>query len=112
MKTSYNSNNKMGLTQKDIICDKYFRTSYNTDFTKKKQINTRYGYGLVNAFTVGDMPNPKMSLKRDEINANYIRKTQAMLSQSKTGITTYQYDFCGMRPKKKIRARSYGIRYY
>ena len=54
------------------------------------------------------MLNPKLSIKRDEINAAYIRKNQAVLSKSRTGITTYQYDFCGMRPKKNIRSRSIG----
>ena len=111
MDTRYSSNNEMALTQRDIIRDKYFRTSYTTDFTKKK-LNKNQGHGLVNAFTVGDMTNPKMSLKRDEINANYIRKNQAVISKYKTGITTYQYDYCGMKPKKNLRARSIGLNYY
>ena len=89
----------------------YFQTSYNIDFTKKK-LNERYGHGKVNAFVVGDMLNPKLSLKRDEINANYIRKIQAVLSKAKTGVTTYQYDFCGLRPKKAPRARSIGTSSY
>ena len=89
----------------------YFQTSYNADFTKKK-INDRYGFGKVNAFIGGDMINPKLSIKRDEINANYIRKNQAVLSKAKTGITTYQYDFCGLRPKKAPRGRSLDPTYY
>ena len=88
----------------------FFKTSYNIDFTKKK-LNKRYGFGKVNAFVGGDMLNPKLSLKRDEINAAYIRKNQAVLSKSRTGITTYQYDFCGIRPKKNVRSRSLGVDY-
>ena len=104
MSTEYRNNNEVNNRFN------FFKTSYNIDFTKKK-LNQRYGYGKVNAFVGGDMHNPKLSLKRDEINAVYIRKNQAVLSQSKTGITTYQYDFCGMRPKKNIRARSIGVNY-
>ena len=104
MSTEYRNNNEVNNRFN------FFKTSYNIDFTKKK-LNQRYGYGKVNAFVGGDMLNPKLSLKRDEINAVYIRKNQAVLSQSKTGITTYQYDFCGMRPKKNIRARSIGVNY-
>ncbi len=104
MSTEYRNNNEVNNRFN------FFKTSYNIDFTKKK-LNQRYGYGKVNAFVGGDMLNPKLSLKRDEINAAYIRKNQAVLLQSKTGITTYQYDFCGMRPKKNIRARSIGVNY-
>ena len=104
MSTEYRNNNEVNNRFN------FFKTSYNIDFTKKK-LNQRYGYGKVNAFVGGDMLNPKLSLKRDEINAVYIRNNQAVLSQSKTGITTYQYDFCGMRPKKNIRARSIGVNY-
>ena len=104
MSTEYRNNNEVNNRFN------FFKTSYNIDFTKKK-LNQRYGYGKVNAFVGGDMLNPKLALKRDEINAVYIRKNQAVLSQSKTGITTYQYDFCGMRPKKNIRARSIGVNY-
>ena len=76
----------------------FFKTSYNIDFTKKK-INQRYGYGKIDAFVGGDMLNPKLSYKRDDINAEYIRKNQAVLSKSKTGVSTYQYDYCGIRPQ-------------
>ena len=103
MATDYQCNND--VLDKDRF--NFFKTSYNIDFTKKR-LNKRYGFGKVNAFVGGDMLNPKLSLKRDEINAAYIRKNQAVLSKSKTGITTYQYDFCGMRPKKNIRSRSIG----
>ena len=89
----------------------FFRTSYSIDFNKKK-LNKRYGYGKVNAFVGGDMLNPKLAIKKDEINAAYIRRNQAVLSQSKTGITTYQYDFCGMKPKKKVRTRSVKVSDY
>ena len=83
----------------------YFQTSYSIDFTAKK-FDKNYLFGKVNAFVGGDMLNPKLTLKRGEINANYIKKNQAVLSKSKTGVTTYQYDFCGMRPKKVSRIRS------
>ena len=42
MDTRYSSNNEMALTQRDIIRDKYFRTSYTTDFTKKKLNKDEY----------------------------------------------------------------------
>ena len=103
MTTEYQCNND--VLDKDRF--NFFKTSYNIDFTKKR-LNKRYGFGKVNAFVGGDMLNPKLSIKRDEINAAYIRKNQAVLSKSRTGITTYQYDFCGMRPKKNIRSRSTG----
>ena len=106
MATEYQCNN-------DVLNEdrfNFFKTSYNIDFTKKR-LNKRYGFGKVNAFVGGDMLNPKLSLKRDEINAAYIRKNQAVLSKSRTGRTTYQYDFCGMRPKKNIRSRSIGDPY-
>ena len=106
MTTEYQCNND--VLDKDRF--NFFKTSYNIDFTKKR-LNKRYGFGKVNAFVGGDMLNPKLSLKRDEINAAYIRKNQAVLSKSRTGITTYQYDFCGMRPKKNIRSRSIGDPY-
>ena len=102
-----NKYNEMELSLKNRDRFNFFKTSYNIDYTTKK-LNKRYGFGKVNAFVGGDMLNPKLSLKRDEINAAYIRKNQAVLSKSRTGITTYQYDFCGMRPKKNIRSRSIG----
>jgi len=74
----------------------FFKTSYNHDFTKKK-LDKRSGYGKVNAFVGGDMINPKLSLKRDEINARYIKKNQVILSKAKTGVSTYQYDYCGIK---------------
>ena len=106
MATEYQCNND--VLDKDRF--NFFKTSYSIDFTKKR-LNKRYGFGKVNAFVGGDMLNPKLSLKRDEINAAYIRKNQAVLSKSRTGITTYQYDYCGIRPKKNIRSRSIGATY-
>ena len=82
----------------------FFKTSYKNDFTKKK-INKRYGYGRVDAYIGADMISPKLSYKRDEINANYIKKNQAVLSKSKTGVTTYQYDYCGIRPNTILPSR-------
>jgi hypothetical protein len=100
-----NKYNEMELSLKNRDRFNFFKTSYNIDYTTKK-LNKRYGFGKVNAFVGGDMLNPKLALKRDEINANYIRKNQAVLSKSKTGISTYQYDYCGMRPKKTYRSNS------
>ena len=105
-----NNNNDAELSPAEIARDyktrfNFFNTSYSIDFTKKK-LDKGYGHGKVNAFVVGDMINPKLSLKRNEINANYIKKNQAVLSKATTGVSTYQYDFCGIRPKKNPRSRS------
>ncbi len=82
----------------------FFKTSYSMDFTKKK-INKRFGYGKVDAFIGGDMLNPKLSYKRDDINNAYIKKNQAVLSKSKTGVSTYQYDYCGIRPQQSPKSK-------
>ena len=103
MSSQFRNSNELGNRN-------FFKTSYNIDFTKK-QLNKRYGFGKVNAFVGGDMLNPKLSLKRDEINAAYIKKNQAVLSKSRTGISTYQHDFCGMRIKNNARSRSLGMNY-
>ena len=81
------------------------KSCYMIDFTQKK-LNKNYGYGKINAFVDGNKLNPKLESSRKEPNAQYIKKNQALLSQSKTGITVYQYDYCGLKPKKKSRARS------
>ena len=115
MKKMNDRYNETGLSQRELDKKRerdlnlYFRTSYSIDFTKKK-INRKFGWGKVNAFVGGDMVNPKLSIKRDEINANYIRKNQAVLSQSKTGVTTYQHDYCGMR--RNARPKSIGLTTY
>ena len=67
-----------------------------------------YVYDLVlkiNAFVEGNRLNPKLVSNGKDPNSLYIKKNQAILSKSKTGITTYQYDYCGMKPKKKINTR-------
>ncbi len=115
MATNYNKYNEDDLSPGEISKENknrfnFFKTSYSIDFTKKK-LNPKFGYGKIDAFVVGDMLNPKLSFKRDEINSNYIKKNQAVLSKSRTGVSTYQYDFCGIRPKRNPRGRSYGPYY-
>ena len=83
------------------------KSSYMMDFTEKK-LNKNYGFGKINAFVDGNRLNPKLISNRNEANTLYLKKNQAILSQSKTGITTYQYDYCGLKPKKKYRTRSTG----
>ena len=62
-----NKYNEMELSLKNRDRFNFFKTSYNIDYTTKK-LNKRYGFGKVNAFVGGDMLNPKLALKRDEIN--------------------------------------------
>ena len=80
------------------------KTSYMIDFTEKK-LNKNQGFGKINAFVDGNKLNPKLSSNRKEPNSDYLKKSQAILSKSKTGISTYQYDYCGMKPKKKVRTK-------
>jgi hypothetical protein len=42
----------------------------------------------INAFMDGDRLNPKLTLTGNDPNSLYIKKNKAILSQSKTGITT------------------------
>ena len=95
--------NKLGIDDEELFKvenkrSDYYKSMYNVDFTKKK-MNKNFGLGKVDAFVDGDTINPKLSMKGDKINAEYIRKNQKYLALSKTGITTYQYDFCGYKPK-------------
>ena len=76
------------------------KSSYMLDFTSKP-INQRYGFGKINAFVDGNRLNPKLVQTGTDPNSLYIKKNQAILSQSKTGITTYQYDYCGLKLKNK-----------
>ena len=82
------------------------KSSYMIDFTEKK-LNKNQGHGKINAFVDGNKLNPKLASNRNEPNTNYLKKSQAILSQSKTGISTYQYDYCGLKPKKKVRTKQY-----
>ena len=79
------------------------RSSYMVDFTKKK-IGKSHGYGKINAFVDGDRLNPKLALTGTDPNSLYIKKNNAILSKSKTGVTTYQWDFCGYKIKNKGRS--------
>ena len=81
------------------------RSSYMMDFTKKK-IDKSHGFGKINAFVDGDRLNPKLIQTGNDPNSLYIKKNQAILSKSKTGVTTYQWDFCGLKLKNKGRSRS------
>ena len=82
-----------------------FKSSYMVYFTAKK-LNKNLGHGKINAFVNADMLNPKVVSNRYEFNSNYLKKNQAVLSKSKTGITSYQYFHCGMWRKKKGRGAS------
>ena len=81
------------------------RSSYMMEFTKKK-IDKSHGFGKINAFVDGDRLNPKLIQTGNDPNSLYIKKNQAILSKSKTGVTTYQWDFCGLKLKNKGRSRS------
>ena len=81
------------------------KSSYMMDFTEKK-LNKNQGFGKINAFVDGNRLNPKLASNRNEPNTQYLKKSQAILSQSKTGVSTYQYDYCGMKPKKKGKNKS------
>ena len=81
------------------------RSSYMMEFTKKK-IDKSHGFGKINAFVDGDRLNPKLMQTGTDPNSLYIKKNQAILSKSRTGITTYQWDFCGLKLKNKGRSRS------
>ena len=78
------------------------RSSYMLEFTKKK-IDKNLGFGKINAFVDGDRLNPKLAQTGTDPNSLYIKKNNAMLSKSKTGITTYQWDFCGLKLKNRGR---------
>ncbi len=80
------------------------RSSYMMDFTKKK-IDKSHGFGKINAFVDGDRLNPKLIQTGNDPNSLYIKKNYAILSKSKTGITTYQWDFCGLKLKNKGKSR-------
>ena len=76
------------------------KSSYMFDFTKKKMDKSK-GFGKINAFVDGNRLNPKLSMTGDDPNSLYIKKNKEILSQSKTGISTYQYDYCGIKLKEK-----------
>ena len=77
-------------------------TTSNSSYNYKN-VNNNHGFGKINAFVDGNKLNPKLNSNENDPNSLYYKKNQAILSQSKTGITTYQYDYCGMKPKKKNR---------
>ena len=76
------------------------KSSYMIDFTKQKMDKSK-GFGKINAFVDGNRLNPKLSMTGDDPNSLYIKKNKEILSQSKTGISTYQYDYCGIKLKEK-----------
>ena len=81
------------------------KSSYMIDFTTKKMDKSK-GFGKINAFVDGNRLNPKLTLTGNDPNSLYIKKNKAILSQSKTGITTYQYDYCGIKLKRKEKGLS------
>ena len=86
---------KIEMESKNLL-----KSSYMVDFTSKK-IEKSKGFGKINAFVDGNRLNPKLNLTGNDPNSLYIKKTNAILSQSKTGISTYQYDYCGLKLKEK-----------
>ena len=80
-------------------------TTYNVSYTHKN-LNANHGFGKINAFVEGNRLNPKLVSNGKDPNSLYIKKNQAILSKSKTGVTTYQWDFCGLKLKNKGRSRS------
>ena len=109
MEAKKNNNNLFELTPEEMEeIDKpkknSLKTSYMIDFTEKK-LNKNQGFGKINAFVDGNKLNPKLFANRKEPNSDYLKKSQAILSKSKTGVSTYQYDYCGLKPKKKVRTK-------
>ena len=109
MEPKKNNNNLFELTPEEMEeIDKpkknSLKTSYMIDFTEKK-LNKNQGFGKINAFVDGNKLNPKLFANRKEPNSDYLKKSQAILSKSKTGVSTYQYDYCGLKPKKKVRTK-------
>ena len=88
------------LAQVEKESQNLLKSSYMYDFTTKKLEKSK-GFGKINAFVDGNRLNPKLSLTGNDPNSLYIKKTKAILSQSKTGISTYQYDYCGIKLKEK-----------
>ena len=86
---------KIDQESKNVI-----KSSYMIDFTKKKMDKSK-GFGKINAFVDGNRLNPKLSMTGDDPNSLYIKKNKEILSQSKTGVSTYQYDYCGIKLKEK-----------
>ena len=80
------------------------KSSYMLDYTKKK-LDKEKGFGKINTFIDGNRINPKVISTRNEPNKQYIKRNQAVLSKSKTGVSTYQYDYCGYKQKKNIKAK-------
>ena len=109
MATKKTSNNYLELTPEELAevekqSKNLLKSSYMIDFTEKT-LNKNLGFGKINAFVDGNRLNPKLASNRSEPNSNYLKKSQAILSQSKTGISTYQYDYCGFKQKKKVRTK-------
>ena len=110
MEVNKKSNNFLEITPEELAevekkSKNTLKSSYMIDFTEKK-LNKNQGFGKINAFVDGNKLNPKLASNRNEPNSAYLKKSQAILSQSKTGISTYQYDYCGLKPKKKVRTKS------
>ena len=86
----------------------FLKSSYMLDFTNKKMEKSK-GFGKINAFIDGNRLNPKLTLTGNDPNSLYIKKNRTILSQSKTGVTTYQYDYCGLKIKEKEKEKKYKI---
>mgnify|MGYP007101968061 CR=1 FL=1 len=90
------------LAQVDKESKNLIKSCYMIDFTSKN-IEKPKGFGKINAFIDGNRLNPKLNLTGSDPNSLYIKKNKSILSQSKTGISTYQYDYCGIKLKEKAK---------
>ena len=76
------------------------QSCYMMDYTTKK-IEKSKGFGKINAFVDGNKLNPKLNFTGNDPNSIYIKKNNEILSKSKTGVSTYQFDYCGIKAKEK-----------
>ena len=92
------------LAQVERESKNVLKSSYMIDFTNKKMDKSK-GFGKINAFVDGNRLNPKLSMTGNDPNSLYIKKSKEILAQSKTGISTYQFDYCGVKLKEKEKLK-------
>ena len=105
MEVNKKSNNFLEITPEELAevekkSKNTLKSSYMIDFTEKK-LNKNQGFGKINAFVDGNKLNPKLYMTGNDPNSLYIKKNNEILSQSKTGISTYQFDYCGIKLKEQ-----------
>ena len=88
------------LAQVEKESKNLLKSCYMADFTTKKMEKSK-GFGKINAFVDGNKLNPKLYMTGNDPNSLYIKKNNEILSQSKTGISTYQFDYCGIKLKEQ-----------